>query len=130
MASFEVTTEQARPGRLLVRLTGEFDLAAFEEVDTLLASAQTGGVHSLVVDLRGLQFIDSSGIKLLLRAQARAEELGGRLRVVRGSASIQHIFALTGLEGSLPFADEEGVQPGPHPECPPDASGQVAGSSK
>jgi hypothetical protein len=51
MASFEVTTEQARPGRLRVRLAGEFDLASFEEVDTLLATAQMGGVHILVVDL-------------------------------------------------------------------------------
>jgi anti-anti-sigma factor len=53
-----------------------------------------------------LQFIDSSGIKLLLRAQARAEELGSKLRIVRGSKSIQRIFELTGLEGTLPFCDE------------------------
>jgi hypothetical protein len=50
MASFEVTTEQARPGRILVRLAGEFDLAAFEEVDTLLATAQMDGAQSIVVD--------------------------------------------------------------------------------
>ena len=67
MASFEVTTEQTRPGRLRVRLAGEIDLAAFEEVDTLLAAAQMGGVQILVVDLRELQFIDSSARRFPLR---------------------------------------------------------------
>ncbi len=105
MASFRVETDR-RAEDLLVRLFGDFDLAAFEEVDGMLGSVQLNGSKSVIVDLRGLQFIDSTGIRALIRAHKRAETAGRQFCIVRGSEQIQRIFELTGLQDRLPFCDE------------------------
>ena len=79
MANFEVDSEQ-RPGEVVIRLSGELDLAAFDEVDEVLLVAQSDGNRTVRIDLRGLEFIDSSGIRLLLlgpttRPEQRARAL-------------------------------------------------------
>lgn len=120
-SSFEVEIERPRPGSILVRLSGEFDLCAFDEVDGLLVDVQADGVSSLVVDLRQLSFIDSTGIRVLLRAHERAKERGHELRIVRADPSVQRIFALTDLDGRLPFCDPDESTPiHGYPLAPPD----------
>jgi anti-anti-sigma factor len=106
MANFEVDAEQ-RSGELMIRLSGDLDLGAFDTVDEVLTSAQSNGNRSVRIDLRGLQFIDSSGIRLLLMANERAKSSGHELFIIRGSERIQRVFALTDLDGRLPFCDDE-----------------------
>ena len=106
MASFKMDTEE-RSGELVVRLSGDLDLAALEAVDTALAQAQMAGHRSVQVDLRGLEFIDSTGIRLLLMAHERAENKGDQFCVIRGSERIQRIFALTDLDERLRFCEDE-----------------------
>jgi len=106
MANFEVDAEQ-RSGEGLIRLFGDLDLASFEAVDELLTSAQSNGNRSVRIDLRGLKFIDSSGIGLLLKAYERAQSNGHELCIIRGSERIQRVFALSDLDGRLPFCDDE-----------------------
>lgn len=97
------TTRQG--GELLIGLVGEFDLFAFDEVDQLLADSQSEEDLRVVVDLRALEFIDSTGMRALVRAHARAEAAGGQLRLIRGPATVQRVFELAGLDGRLPFVD-------------------------
>ena len=106
MASFEVETEE-RSGDLVVRLIGEFDILAFDEVDALLAAAQSDGYGSVIVDLRGLTFIDSSGIRALVRAHKRTQDSETDLRLIRGSDAVHRVFEVAGLDGRLSF--EEGA---------------------
>ena len=106
MASFEIDTEE-RSGELVVRLSGDLDLAALEAVDTALAQAQTDGHRSVQVDLRRLEFIDSTGIRLLLMAHKRAKKKGDQFCIIRGSERIQRIFALTDLDQRLRFCEDE-----------------------
>lgn len=106
MANFEVRTEQ-RSGELVIHLVGELDLAAFDEVNELLTSAQSDGYRGVRVDLRALEFIDSSGIRLLLKAHKRAKKRGNEFCIIRGSERIQRIFALTDLDSRLPFCEDE-----------------------
>ena len=106
MANFEVRTEQ-RSGELVIHLVGELDLAAFDEVNELLTSAQSDGYRGVRIDLRALEFIDSTGIRLLLMAHQRAEQRGDEFCIIRGSERIQRVFALTDLDGRLPFCDDE-----------------------
>ena len=106
MANFEVNTEQ-RPGEMVVRLSGDLDLAAFDAVDDVLTRVQSNGNPSVRIDLRGLEFIDSTGIRLLLAAHSRAERSGHQFCIVRGSERIQRVFALTDLDRRLPFCDDE-----------------------
>ena len=81
MANFEVESEQ-RPGEVVIRLSGELDLAAFDEVEQVLTDAQSNGSRTVRIDLRGLEFIDSSGIRLLLLAQLRAQSNGHELCII------------------------------------------------
>ena len=81
-------------------------MAAFEEVDAMLASEQLNGNKSVIVDLRDLQFIDSSGIRALVRAHKRAETAGRQFCIVRDSEQIQRVFELTGLQDYLSFCDD------------------------
>jgi anti-anti-sigma factor len=90
---------------LRVRLSGEFDLVAYKEVDELLANEQMNGRHDVIVDLRGLSFIDSSGIRALLQANMRAEEVGGRLRLIPGPDNVRRVFELAGLDEKFEFVE-------------------------
>ena len=105
MASFKVETDR-RAEDLVVRLHGEFDMASFEEVDAILASEQLNGHKRVIVDLRGLEFIDSSGLRALVRAQKRAQTAGRQFCIVRGSEQVQRVFELTGLQDYLLFCDD------------------------
>jgi anti-sigma B factor antagonist len=60
----------------------------------------------LVVDLHKLRFIDSTGLKLLLSANARAQRDGRRLRVVEGQNAVRRIFHFTGVEKLLDVVPE------------------------
>jgi anti-anti-sigma factor len=58
-----------------------------------------------VLDLSGLRFIDSSGIRVLLLADARSRADANRLRLLRGQRQVQRALELCGLEDRLPFED-------------------------
>lgn len=89
-----------------VTLRGEFDLAAVATVEQALAPAYGGGTRLLEIDLSALTFLDSSGLRAILEARDRAAGSGVELRLVRGVETVQRVFAITGLEQLLPFADE------------------------
>jgi anti-anti-sigma factor len=89
------------------RLSGELDLSAFDEVDEVLTNAQSEGNRIVRIDLRGLEFIDSSGIRLLLAAHGRARRNADEFCIIRGSERIQRIFALTDLDARLPLCEDE-----------------------
>ena len=59
---------------------------------------------SIVVDLRGLEFIDSTGIRLLVMAADRCNA-DGRLTILRGPKQVHRVFEITDLVSRLPFAD-------------------------
>jgi anti-anti-sigma factor len=102
---FTVATERAGEATA-VRLDGELDMAGTfvlePRLDELVADPPEGGV---VVDLRGLSFIDSTGLAALIGAHERLEHAGVPTRFVRGSDDVQRIFELAGFEGVLPFTD-------------------------
>lgn len=108
MEAFKVESD-ATETTIKVRLIGEFDLSAYEEVDQLLTGAQAKSGHDIVVDLRALTFIDSSGIRALLQAALRAEEVGGRLRLIPGPDNVRRVFELLGLDERLNFVDTSEV---------------------
>ena len=84
---------------------GELDLATAADLERELTRAEDSDAQSIILDLSGLQFIDSTGVRLLLRAQARSREDSNRLALLRGPAAVQRVFDLTGILDLLPFAD-------------------------
>ena len=101
---FKVETERTEGGPQ-VRLIGELDLDAYFGIYELLRNAQLDGTPDVVVDLRAVAFIDSSGIRRCWRP-TRAAVVGGHFRLIRGPDSVHRVFELTALDTRLHFIQE------------------------
>jgi len=96
-----------------VMVSGELDIATVPQLDAALRSAHAESAL-VVVDLRASELVDASGAHLLLAADRRIRDAGGRLIVVRGSPEIEWFFALIGLDRELEVVDWP-----PAVACPP-----------
>lgn len=89
----------------LIQLFGELDLRLAPRVEHEIRRAEASNQKIVVLDLRGLEFIDSSGIVMVVHAATRARENGVRLGLLRGTRPVDHAFELAGMNGFLPFVD-------------------------
>jgi anti-anti-sigma factor len=87
----------------IVRLRGELDLPGCDSVEAALMQAEDSGARKILVDLDQLSYIDSTGLRVLVRAARRADSNGDRLRMTRGAGHVAEIFRLTTLDQILPF---------------------------
>jgi anti-sigma B factor antagonist len=76
-------------------LQGELDLASFETVDQVLRDAAERA-NEITIDLSGLTFMDSTGLRLLLKADARARADGHSMRVTGASGEVKMVMEITG----------------------------------
>ena len=106
MSDLRFETSQ-RGDEHVVRLFGAFDITGFKQVDEELGRIQADGRPTVTLDLRGLTFIDSSGIRAILRADARARTLGRRLRLTAGPERVHRVFKITRLDDQLEFVELE-----------------------
>jgi anti-sigma B factor antagonist len=97
---FWISTENERDGYILA-LYGELDVASAPLLERQLKKIQWAGASSIVLDLSGLDFIDSTGLHVLIRAHRRAQE--GQLSLLRGSQRVHRVFELTKTDTVLPF---------------------------
>ena len=85
-------------GVVTVGVAGDIDLATRDELNSaLVAATETDGVEAVEVDLSGVQFIDSSGIAVLLRCRRLAEAAGVAYRIVAASDLTQRILSVGGV---------------------------------
>jgi anti-sigma B factor antagonist len=103
---FAIAAED-RDGRAYLTLRGELDLATAPELEQLVNERLDSG-QEVVVDLRALEFMDSSGIRVLVAAHARAGRGGIRVIVVRPapSSAVAKIVEVSGLDGELNLVDD------------------------
>jgi anti-sigma B factor antagonist len=91
-------------GATVIAVSGELDLASSpalqEELDRIASDSTL-----LVIDLRELEFMDSTGLSVLVRAHQRAEEQGRRLAMVKGPQQVQRLLSLTGVSDRLTVVD-------------------------
>ena len=92
-----------------VSLSGELDMANVEEVEGPLRDVTRLGFREVVLDLRGLTFLDSSGIALLVRWQRLAHADGFRFGVVLGDGRVRRPLEITGVLGTLDLVDPSGA---------------------
>ena len=89
----------------VIAVSGELDLASSpalqEELDRVSASES----DLLIIDLRDLDFMDSTGLSVLVRAHQRAEQEGRRLAMVKGPQQVQRLLSLTGVADRLTLVD-------------------------
>jgi anti-anti-sigma factor len=102
--NFDVDTHR-QGSTLVVVPRGEIDLATVDIVrDAVERDRQSG--EDIVLDLRDVGFMDTSGLRYVLELVDRAPREGFELRLVRGPTAVQRVFEVSGLEPRLPFVDE------------------------
>lgn len=112
LGSFSVDVE---PERDVVRVCprGDVDLATVgrlrEQVDELIGA----GFLRVVLDLRGVTFLDSTGLRLVLELYRRSRADGWDLLIIEGPADVQRVFDVTGLRPLLPLAEADGGEAAP-----------------
>jgi anti-sigma B factor antagonist len=99
------TTVREGEGTILVALFGELDLSEVEQVREVLEGAEAKQPQILVIDLRGLEFMDSSGIRVVVEADLRAKNDGRKLLLVRGPDPVHRVFTIALLDRRLEFID-------------------------
>ena len=80
---------------VVVGLQGELDLASAPQFESEIDSPEVASCATVVVDLDDLQFIDSTGLRLIFSAHARSQERGQQFAVTRGSEQVQRLLAIT-----------------------------------
>jgi anti-sigma B factor antagonist len=106
MSPLDLNTEQVSDGTVRLAFAGEFDIATAPHVEEELARVEGERPALIVLDLRGLEFMDSTGLRAIVAADARAREDGRRVAIVRGPEAVQRIFEVTGLEERLEIVDD------------------------
>jgi anti-anti-sigma factor len=101
----EIETE-ARDGLVHVTLRGELDLSTVAKVEDELKVVEADAPPVIVLDLKRLSFLDSTGLRCLVTADQRAQENDRRVVLVRGPDPVQRVFTITRLEERLEMVDD------------------------
>ena len=97
-----IESRNGTPDCVELELKGELDMATAYCLSDAVREASAHH-ERVVVDLRGLTFIDSTGLRALMSALRESESGGWTMGVVPGPPRVQRIFEVTGTESSLPF---------------------------
>ena len=88
-----------------IALAGELDLSSALTFDEEVRRAEERMPETLVLDLRKLRFMDSTGLRLIMSAHSRARTRGRRLAIVLGSEPVKRLFNLAGVSRRLEIVD-------------------------
>jgi len=104
---FEPFRIDVEPARDAVRVApvGELDIATVDKLRAEVDRLRESGFAKLVLDLRGVRFLDSTGLRLVLELDAAAKEASHELLLIRGSDVVQRIFVVTQVVERLHFVD-------------------------
>jgi anti-anti-sigma factor len=101
----EIHEREPDGGRQTLALVGELDIASVDvlrgAVERMCSDTTTG----ITLDLRGLTFIDSTGLAAIVHASNLCDTNGYDFALIRGADSTQRLFELTGLIDVLPFRE-------------------------
>lgn len=91
--------------RAHVRLVGELDVGVAPHAERGILQAERAGAKLVELDLSALEFIDSTGLRLMLRARERAAGDRRRLVLRRGPQAVHRIFEITAVAALFDFVD-------------------------
>jgi anti-sigma B factor antagonist len=99
-----------REGKVVIELIGELDISNAARVEQELREIEERNPPAVVLDLRRLQFLDSTGLRLIVAADARTRERGARLAVVPGPDRVHRVFTITFVDKRLDFVSDPGEE--------------------
>lgn len=92
---------------LIVAVHGELDLATVPQLATALEDATASDAARIVIDLAGITFIDSTGLRCLIEASASSRSNGDRLRFANPQGVVERLLKLCGADTQLTFLDAD-----------------------
>lgn len=102
----DFSIEEHNPaGASVLTVVGELDLRTSPELEQRLSHAFDAGAELVILDLRGIEFMDSTGLRVLLSAHQRAHDTGRRFALVRGADQVERVLTLTGVRDILTVVD-------------------------
>ena len=120
----ELTVDSRQEGsRTVVVVNGEIDVYTAPSLRERLNELVTAGKHDLVVDMQGVDFLDSTGLGVLVGGLKRVRALDGSLQLVCGQEKILKVFRITGLTNVFPIHATLGEALGAEPVKPTGTSG-------
>lgn len=105
-SAFDVAIEWT-PSGATIRVRGDIDIATVAQLQEAREQVVAENPQAIVIDLREVQFVDSSGLKFLLQSYALSLRAGWRLTLLRPPKNVMQTFVLTGAHEQLPFADPD-----------------------
>jgi anti-sigma B factor antagonist len=87
--------------RVVIGLHGELDLIGAPMLQAEVENPEIDGAERVVLDLRDLRFIDSAGLRVILAAHERSQQRGQAFALSRGSAQVQRLLNIAGLDEHL-----------------------------
>jgi anti-anti-sigma factor len=93
-------------GVSILALKGELDISGIARVEDELRQVEETAPAAVVLDLRSLTFMDSSGLRLVLEADMRARREARRFAIVPGPESVHRVFLIALLDKRLEFVDD------------------------
>jgi anti-anti-sigma factor len=90
-----------QPGGVRVELTGEIDLSVIDDLERRLAPALEQAPDPLVIDLRAVEFLDSSGLRLLIALNEKTQADGRRFTLIAAGDPVARVLELAGIDDRL-----------------------------
>lgn len=85
----------------MIGLHGELDLLGAPLLQSEIENPEIDGTEMVVLDLQDLRFIDSAGLRVILAAHERSQQRGQAFALSRGSAQVQRLLSIAGLDEHL-----------------------------
>jgi anti-anti-sigma factor len=104
MASLSLETRE-EDGAVRIAVAGELDLSSALTFDEEVRRAEERRPRTIILDLRKLRFMDSTGLRLIMSAQSRARTRGRRFAIVLGSEPVKRLFRLAGVNRRLDIVE-------------------------
>ena len=105
--SFTVQLQPLSDAALIV-VSGELDIASAPELEQMLDQVEPELTKLVIVDLRELEFMDSTGLSIIVRAHQRLSECDCELTLIKGQPQVQRLLDLTGVADRLRLVAEPG----------------------
>jgi anti-sigma B factor antagonist len=128
MGSLRLNT-RVEGNRQTIVLSGELDVASAPVLEEALADACSAGAREVVLDMSGLEFMDSTGLRAILRGKARCEDHDCAYRLTPAQRPVEQSLTSSGVRRLLGLGGrgDESAQAAPSPDSPPARRRPAAG---
>lgn len=101
---FDLHVER-RDSAAILRVSGELDITGADVLEARIKELEGDSPDVVVIDLRKVSFMDSTGLRSLLRARALDAEEGWSLKLIRGPEPVHRVLELTRMDDVFDFVD-------------------------